>query len=71
MGHTMNKRTLNIVLCLLFIALLVAMPIRNLFFTDIPDNARGQGFLTASYVMLCLFGSLALVFGFRAVKGAR
>lgn len=65
----MNKRIVNIVLCLLFAALLVALPARNLLFTEVPGGARGQGFLTANYVMLFLFGSLALVFGFRAIKG--
>ena len=53
---------------MVFLALLIALPVRNLLFTDIPDDARGEGFALASYVMLFLFGALALVFGFRAVK---
>ena len=64
----MNKRILNIVLCVVFLALLIALPVRNLLFTEVPDNARGEGFAMASYVMLFLFGSLTLVFGFRAIK---
>ena len=59
---------INTILCLIFLALLVALPIRNLLFTDISDNARGEGFTMASYVMLFLFGSLTLLFGYRAAK---
>ena len=66
----MNKRILNSVLCVVFLVLLVAMPIRNLLFTDIPDNARGEGSAMASYVTLFLFGALTLVFAVRAIKGA-
>ena len=65
----MNKRILNSVLCVVFLVLLVAMPIRNLLFTEIPDNARGEGAAMASYVMLFLFGALTLVFAVRAIKG--
>jgi hypothetical protein len=65
----MNKRLLNSILCLVFIALLIGLPVRNLLFTDIPENARGGGFTTASYIMLFLFAGLSLVFGARAIKG--
>lgn len=65
----MNRRILNIVLCIVFLAMLIALPIRNLLFTEVPDNDRGEAFAFASYVMLFLFGSLTLVFGFRAIKG--
>ncbi len=66
----MNKRILNAVLCLICLSLLIALPVRNLLFTDIPDNARGEGFATASYIMLFLFGSLTLVFGYRTIKNS-
>ena len=65
----MSKRNLNIVLCVVFLALLLALPIRNLLFTEAPPGARGEGFRLASYVMLFLFSSLTLVFGFRAARG--
>lgn len=65
----MNNRILNIVLSVVFLTLLIALPVRNLLFTEVPDNARGEGFAMASYVMLFLFGSLTFVFGFRAIKG--
>jgi hypothetical protein len=64
----MKKRTLNLVLCALSIGLLVALPVRNLWFTDMPDNARGEGAASASYIMLFLFGALALVFAVRAAR---
>lgn len=65
----MNKRILNLVLCVVFLFLLIALPILNLLFTEVTDNTRGDAFAFASYVMLFLFGSLTLVFGLRAIKG--
>jgi hypothetical protein len=65
----MNKRILNIVLCLLFVLLLVTMPLRNLLFAQAIAGDRGDSFVTTSWIMLCLFGALAFVFGIRAIRG--
>ena len=67
----MNKRILNVVLCLVSFVLVVTLPIRNLLFTDVPDNARGEGATMASYIMPFLFGSLTVVFALRAIKGGK
>ena len=65
----MKKRVLNIVLCVVSIVLMVALPLRNLAWVDIPSTARGEAAILASYVMLFLFGSLTVLFGVRAAKG--
>ena len=67
----MNKRILNAVLCATFVVLLVALPVRNLLFVQAPPGARGDSFTTTSWILLCLFGALALVFGVRAIRGKR
>ena len=65
----MNKRILNAVLCAIFIVLLLAMPVRNLLFVQPPPGDAGDSFVTTSWILLCLFGALALVFGVRALRG--
>lgn len=66
----MNKRALNAVFAVVCLGLLVAFPIRSLVLADPSASGdRAAGAAYASYVMLALFGGLALVFGFRAIKG--
>ena len=67
----MNKRLLNAVLCTIFTVLLLAMPVRNLLLVEPPPGDRGDSFVTTSWILLCLFGALALVFGVRAIRASR
>jgi hypothetical protein len=64
----MNKRILNLVLCVIFLVLMVAVPLRNLLFVQAPAGDRGDSFITTSWILLCLFASLALVFGVRSFR---
>ena len=68
-GPAMNKRVVNAVLCAIFLVLLLAIPLRNLLFVQAPVGERGDSFVTTSWILLCLFGALALVFGVRAIRG--
>lgn len=74
-----QSRPLNIILMIVSLALLIALPVRNLLFpgdpaADVaasggvvfdPDQVN-EGAALATWVMLFLFGSLTLVFGWRA-----
>lgn len=64
----MSRRIVDVVLCVVCVVLLILLALRNLVFVNTPAGARGQGFNAASYVLLFLLGSLALVFGVRAAK---
>jgi hypothetical protein len=79
------KRTqaINVVLAVVFLVLTLAVPVRGLLSSrDVAADARARGTVvfndedvnagarSAQYVMLFLFGSLTLVFAWRAVKAA-
>lgn len=78
------NRTLNVVLMIVSLALLIALPVRNLVFPqDAAANVAASGGVVfdpdqvnkgaalATWVMLFLFGSLTLVFGWRAFGPSR
>ena len=66
-----NNRILNVVLTVVCFLLLLALPIRKLLIRDGGPGARGEGFDFATYILLFLFGSLTLVFAYRAITDDR
>jgi hypothetical protein len=79
-----GTRAINAVLAVVFLALTLALPVRGLLSSRNPAaDARARGTVvfnnedvnagakSAQYVMLFLFGSLTLVFAWRAIKGGR
>ncbi len=77
------KRTkaINAVLAVVFLVLTLALPVRGLLSSrDVAADARARGTVvfndedvnagarSAQYIMLFLFGSLTLVFAWRAIK---
>ncbi len=78
-----RTRIINAVLAVVFLVLTLAMPVRGLLSSrDVAADvaARGtvvfnaedvnSGARSARYIMLFLFGSLTLVFAWRAIKPA-
>jgi hypothetical protein len=78
-----RTRAINAVLAVVFLVLTLAMPVRGLLSSrDAADDARAHGTVvfndedvnagarSAQYIMLFLFGSLTLVFAWRAIKSA-
>jgi hypothetical protein len=81
MKHT---RAINAVLGVIFLALTLAMPVRGLMSSrDVAADVRARGGVvfndedvnagakSAQYIMLFLFGSLTLVFAWRAIRPAK
>lgn len=77
-----RTKVINTVLAVVFLVLTLAMPVRGLLSSrDAATEARARGSVvfndedvnggarSADYIMLFLFGSLTLVFGWRAIKG--
>ena len=65
------KRLFNIIIFFACIILLFVLPIRNLLFTEIPNNSRGDGFRVTSYIMLGFFGLTSIIFGSRVLRFKR
>jgi hypothetical protein len=78
-----RQRAINAVVAVVFLALTLAMPVRGLLSSrDAAADARARGTVvfndedvnagarSAQYIMLFLFGSLTLVFAWRAIKPA-
>ena len=75
-----RTRIINVVLAVLFLALTLAIPVRGLMSSrDLAADAAARGAVvfdadqynagarSAQYIMLFLFGSLTLVFAWRAI----
>lgn len=78
-----RSRIINAVLAIIFLALTLALPVRGLLSSrDVAAGAAARGTVvfnsedvnsgakSAQYIMLSLFGSLTLVFVWRALKQA-
>jgi hypothetical protein len=78
-----RRRAINTVLAVVFLVLTLAMPVRGLLSSrDVAAEVRARGTVvfndedvnagarSAQYIMLFLFGSLTLVFAWRAIKQA-
>jgi len=78
-----HARVLNIILASVFLILTLAIPIRGLLSTrDVAAEAQARGHVvfdadnvnsaarTTDYILLFLFGSLTLVYAWRALKPA-
>ena len=78
-----RTRLINAVLAVIFLVLTLAMPVRGLLSSrDVAADVRARGTVvfndedvnagakSAQYIMLFLFGSLTLVFAWRAIKPA-
>lgn len=58
----------NLFLFVVCVVMLLALPIRNLVFREPPTDGGRYGYMLATYIMLFLFSSLTLVFGWRAIR---
>jgi hypothetical protein len=78
-----RTRVVNAVLAVVFLALTLALPVRGLLSSrDVAADVAASGTVafnaedvnsgakSAQYIMLFLFGSLTLVFAWRAIKPA-